>query len=263
MGQRNYDALILDMDGTIYLSDVPLPGALEAIARVRRSGATIRFLTNKPLFTRRAYARKLKRLGFGAAGGEVVTSAHVMEMILARDHPGKRVFVLGEAVLRRKIARAGCTVVRRGEDADILVASFDRTLTYRKLNEAVQALLSGARFFATNPDVVCPVAGGVIPDSGSLIAALRAATKRDVELLTGKPSEVILEVALADIHAPKKRCLLVGDRLETDITMGARFGIPTALVLTGVASRDDLESAAVKPDYVLESISELPDIVNP
>lgn len=263
MSKGGYDALILDMDGTIYLSDVPLPGAVDAIARVRRNGATIRFLTNKPLFTRRAYARKLKRLGFGACGAEVVTSAHVMEMILARDHPGKRVFVLGEAVLRRKITRAGCTVVHKGEDADILVASFDRTLTYRKLNEAVQALLSGARFFATNPDVVCPVAGGVIPDAGSFIAALRAATNKDVELLTGKPSEVILEVALADIDVPKERCLLVGDRLETDIAMGVRFGVPTALVLTGVASRDDLETADVQPDHVLESVSELPEIVKP
>ena len=143
----------------------------------------------------------------------------------------------------------------------MVIASFDRTFDYRKLNIGFQALRRGARFLATNADATCPVAGGEIPDAGAVIGALEGCSKRQVELVVGKPSPHIIEAALEQLDRPASHCLMVGDRLETDILMGQRAGMATALVLTGVTRREDLTHAPLQPDYVLDSIAELPGLL--
>ena len=146
------------------------------------------------------------------------------------------------------------------EGIDAVVIAFDRTLDYRKLNTAYQALVRGARFFATNPDKTCPMPGGAIPDAGATIAALEHMTGRKVELLAGKPSKLMIDVALHRLGVPPERALLVGDRLETDITMGQRAGMFTAVALTGVSKRDDVQKMSSPPDFVIESLKELVDL---
>jgi NagD protein len=139
--------------------------------------------------------------------------------------------------------------------------AFDRTLDYRKLNIAYQALLRGARFFATNIDKACPMPGGSIPDAGATIAALEAVTGRCLELSAGKPSELILQTACAALGLPPEACVMVGDRLETDIRMGKEAGMTTALALTGVSKRSDVAGAGFPPDYVLDSLRDLLSIL--
>lgn len=142
-----------------------------------------------------------------------------------------------------------------------MVVAFDRTLDYRKLNTAYQALVQGARFFATNPDKTCPMPGGAIPDAGATIAALEHMTGRKVELLAaGKPSKLMMEVALRRLGVTE-RALLVGDRLETDIFMGQQAGMFTAVTLTGVSNRDDIKGVdALRRVFVIESLQELADL---
>ena len=147
----------------------------------------------------------------------------------------------------------------RGIDA--VVVAFDRTLDYRKLNTAYQALVSGARFFATNADKICPMPGGGIPDAGATLAALEHITGRKVELVAGKPSRLIMQVAAQRLELEAGRILMTGDRLETDILMGQQAGMLTAVVLTGVTRREDVAALANPPDYVLENLGELPGLI--
>jgi NagD protein len=174
--------------------------------------------------------------------------------------PGATVFAIGERPLLEELAAS----FRLSEDPDeieVVVASFDRTFDYHKLNIGFQALRRGARFWATNADATCPVAGGEIPDAGAVIGALEGCSKRKVEVVVGKPSPIIVEVALERLGLPASECLMVGDRVETDTLMGHRAGMITALVLTGVTRRADLAHAPAQPDYVLESIAEVPKLL--
>ncbi|MGC9318700.1 MAG: HAD-IIA family hydrolase [Armatimonadota bacterium] len=255
---RLYDGYLFDLDGTIYLGEELIPGADLAVASLRQRGARVLFLSNKPIARRETYAEKLTRLGIPASADDVVNSPLASARYLSREHPGARVMVLGEAPLERELLEAGVELTERVEEAEIVLVSWDRQITYQQLDAAHQALLRGARFFATNPDVVCPLEGGrTVPDSGANIAYLQASTGRQLEVLIGKPSPIITEMAMAQIGLQARQCLMVGDRLDTDMAMGETAGLDTALVLTGVTSREDLERSEREPTYVLHSVAEL------
>jgi HAD superfamily hydrolase (TIGR01450 family) len=246
--------IIFDLDGTVYLSDHLIPGARQVIEQLREQGQRMVFVSNKPLQSRTDYAAKLTRLGVPTHPDDVINSSLVLTRYLGREMPGVTVFAIGEPPLLEELAAS----FRLSEDPDeieVVIASFDRTFDYRKLNIGFQALRRGARFFATNADATCPIAGGEIPDAAAVIGALEGCSKRKVELVVGKPSPLIVEVALEQLGLPAGECLMVGDRVETDILMGHRAGMTTALVLTGVTRRADLAHAPAQPDYVLESIA--------
>src|SRR5262244_1706098 len=138
--------------------------------------------------------------------------------------------------------------VRDDERVRWVVIAFDRTFTYAKLNIALQAVRGGARLIATNPDRTCPVEGAEIPDCAGMIAAVEAVTGKTVEVIVGKPSPVILQVALERLGVTASECVIVGDRIETDITMGQSLGLATVLVLSGVTPADDPRIPALAPD---------------
>ncbi len=253
---------ILDMDGTIYLSDRALPGAVETIATLRQRGFKVVFISNKPLEPGAAYAAKLTRLGIPTLPKDVITSGYVLSTYLAQVAPGARVFVIGEPPLLEEMRQAGLQLVEDPAQVDYVVAAFDRTFDYRKWNIGFQAIkFHGAHFVATNPDRTCPVEGGEIPDCAGIIAALEATTDKKVELIAGKPSPLMIQAAAVRIGMPVNQCLVVGDRLETDIVMGHDAGALTALVLTGVSRREHLSNAPVLPDYVLENIGDILDLL--
>jgi len=216
------------------------------------------FLSNKPLYSRRDYADKLTRLGIPTPADEVINSSLVLARLLAREAPGARVFAIGELPLLVELCRAGLELCENPKEIEYVIAAFDRTFDYRKLDIAFQALKRGARFYATNPDRTCPVEGGEIPDAAGVIAALEATTGRQVELIAGKPSRYMVEAALEVLGLPPQRCAMVGDRLETDVRMAKEHGLTSILTLTGVTSREDLARSAVRPDHVIESVAELP-----
>ncbi|MBM3127476.1 MAG: HAD-IIA family hydrolase [Chloroflexi bacterium] len=260
--QHSIRGFIFDLDGTVYLSERALPGAVETIATIRARGLECVFISNKPLEPASAYAAKLTRLGIPATPNDVITSVRVLIAYL-RDHaPDARIFVIGEPPLWDEMRRAGLRLTDDPAQIEYVVAAFDRTFDYRKLNIAFQAIkFHGAHFIATNADKSCPVDGGEIPDCAGVIAALEATTGRKVEFVAGKPSPLIIQTGVAQMGVRVEECLIVGDRLETDIAMGRAAGARTALVLTGVTRREHLAHAAVQPDYVLENIGEIRKVI--
>lgn len=265
------DGIVLDLDGTVYLGDSALPGAVETCLALRRRGKKILFVSNKPLEDRSSYAAKLNRLGITALAEEVLTSTFILGLYLKRTAPSLRYYVIGEQQTRDELRRHGLIVLDEfsGQDPravidptgiDAVVVAFDRTLDYRKLNTAYQALVNGAHFYATNADKTCPMPGGAIPDAGGTIAALEHMTGRRLELVAGKPSPLMLKEASRLIGLPPDHCLMVGDRLETDIRMGLEAGMHTAVVLTGVTRREEIAASAIEPDFVLENLTELLDL---
>ena len=257
MGVRfPYRGWLFDLDGTVYLGERILPGAAAALAALRGAGRRVAFLSNKPLQTRADYAAKLTRLGVPAGADQVINSSLVLARHLRRLDPGAPVFVIGEPPMIEEM-RAHGFEVRDDERVRWVVIAFDRTFTYAKLNTALQAVKQGARLIATNPDRTCPVEGGEIPDCAGMIAAVEAVTGHRVEAIVGKPSPIILEVALQALGVPAADSVIVGDRIETDIAMGKRAGLRTILVLSGVTRADDPRIADLAPDHVVPSIAAL------
>jgi len=253
----HFDGYIFDLDGTIYLGEALIPGADAAIARLRAAGARCVFLSNKPLQTRADYAAKLNRLGIPAAAEDVINSSLVLARHLARTAPGARVFVIGEEPLRRELAAAGLEICEEPSAIQFVICAFDRTFHYGKLDVAFRAVRRGARIWATNPDPTCPFADRELPDCAGIIAHLEAVTGRKCELIAGKPSPLMMAACAERLRVPLARCLLVGDRLETDIAMGRVAGCRTALVLTGVTTPEQARQTQPPPDYILPSVAAL------
>jgi HAD superfamily hydrolase (TIGR01450 family) len=251
-----YRGWLFDLDGTVYLGERLIPGADVVIAALRAAGRRVAFLSNKPLQTRAEYAAKLTRLGVPASTDDVINSSLVLARYLRARDPGAPVFVIGEPPMQAEM-RAHGFEVRPDERVRWVVIAFDRAFDYAKLNIALQAVKQGARLIATNPDRTCPVEGGEIPDCAGMIAAVEAVTDRKVEAIVGKPSPIILEVALAALGVPAADAAIVGDRIETDIDMGRRLGLGTVLVLSGVTRADDPRIAAIAPDHVVGSVRDL------
>lgn len=262
------DGFIFDLDGTVYLGDRALPGAVELIAELRRHRKKLLYITNKPLHPGREYAEKLTRLGIPTEPEEIITAAVALGSYLLQNSPDLHLYVVGEEPLRKELKDMGLKVVEEYWDHDekqvinpagiqAVVAAFDRSLNYRKLNTAYQALKNGALFLATNADKTCPMPGGGIPDAGATIAALEHISGRKVDFLAGKPSQWMVQLALSHLKLPVERCILVGDRLETDIRMGQQAGVHTALVLTGAAKKEEVQLLSEPPTFILDSLSNL------
>lgn len=251
---------LLDLDGTIYRGDKLVPGARETIDILRKRGRRLVFISNKPLYSRKEYAEKLCRLGIPATTADVINSSYVLANFLAKEAPGAKVFAIGEPALLEELECAGLELSEDPRKIEYVVAAFDRTFDYRKLNIAFQALRQGARFYATNPDRTCPTEDSEIPDAAAVIAALEVTTGRKVEKVFGKPSKHMVEMALEMVGLQPECCAVVGDRLETDIRMAKEHGLTAILVLSGVTKSTDLRDALFQPDYVLQSIAELPEL---
>jgi arabinose operon protein AraL len=263
---------IFDLDGTVYLGEAALPGAVEGISRLRKMGMKVLFVSNKPLEPREAYAKKLSKLGIPAQTEDVITSGFVMGYHLSKHFPNLNYYVIGEDNLHHELRGHGLKILAELTEQnpleviqphviDAVIVAFDRTLDYRKLNTAYQALVKGAKFFATNADKMCPMPGGGIPDAGGTIAALEHMTGRKLELLAGKPSSLITDVALERLGLRASEVVMVGDRLETDILMGQQAGMQTAVTLTGAAKREDVLELSNAPTYIIESLNELPESI--
>ena len=259
---RLYDGYLFDLDGTVYLGDQLLPGAHELVTALRELGRPTLFLTNNPTKDRQMYADKLERLGLPTPVTHIVNPVVTMVDWLRREAAGSRVYVIGEEPLERAIRDAGFELTERPELIDIVVASYDRTFEYRKLQIAFDALWQHrrARLVTTNPDAYCPVAGGRgEPDSAAIVAAIEACTGVRCELNVGKPDPVMLRTAVGILGVPAEECLMVGDRLYTDIAMAVDAGIDSALVLTGDSTAEMVAELPPqrRPTLVLQRIDEL------
>lgn len=249
---------VFDMDGTIYLGGHPFPEAIHYINRLRNQGRRVLFFTNNSSRGADTYSRRLDKLGFSPQSGEILSSGDVTAEFLVRRRSGKRVFLVGTPDLERDFRTFGIHLISSDEaEADIVVSSFDTTLTYDKLNAACRYLHKGAEFLSTNPDLNCPTEDGWMPDSGSIAALFTAATGKQPRFL-GKPSRETLEMICEKTGTPPEDVCLFGDRLYTDIALVRQNGVTSVLVLTGETTREMLESTAQQnlPDLCCETLAD-------
>jgi 4-nitrophenyl phosphatase len=248
-------ALILDMDGTVYRGDAPIPGAFEALARCRENDVPVLFVTNNSTKSREEFAAKLTRMGHPTEPEQIVNTAHATGRLLARRYAkGTRVYVVGAAALSQAVTDAGFIVSEKA--AEVVVVGLDRGLTYDKLRTAVRLILNGAEFIATNPDRLIPHGRHLDPGAGAIMAAVEAATAHvRSPLVVGKPEPTLISLALQNLGTAPQNSVMVGDQLQTDVLAGQRAGLFSVLVTTGVPAGD---VTAVVPDRVISDLNEVP-----
>jgi 4-nitrophenyl phosphatase len=245
---------LLDMDGTFYLGDRLLPGALEFINLCQARGIDYVFLTNNSSKHRGQYAEKLRRLGLEIDEAKIFTSGEATAIYLGKQKPEARIYLVGTPALEAEFKSHGFTLVE--DEPDYVVLGFDTTLTYEKLWRLCDLVRAGAPYIATHPDFNCPIEGGFMPDIGAMIAFVEASTGRRPDVVVGKPNQPIIEALVEKTGVPIAQICMVGDRLYTDIALGAT-GITTVLVLSGEARREDLLDAPHQPDFVMQDLVEL------
>jgi 4-nitrophenyl phosphatase len=254
---------VIDLDGTVYRGKDPLPGAPDAIEQFRERGLELLFLSNNPTKTRAAYVERLAGMDIEADESEVLSAGTVTTTYLREHHGDDDVFLVGSPGLEAQLAEADLSLVSDPEISDVLVASWDLDFHYDDMQDALWALDDETAFVGSDPDRTVPAGNGKItPGSGAIIRAIEGVTDREADIVLGKPSEPAIEMSSDALAAPLEECLLVGDRLDTDIAMGERAGMTTALVLTGASTRADIHTVDVTPDHVLDSIADVPGLLD-
>lgn len=253
---------VVDLDGTVYRSTEPIPGAVQGVASLRDSGIDTVFVSNTSSKSRDTCRGRLEQIGIEAALEDVITSASVTATYVAETYPGATVFAIGQPALLDELVAAGVSVTTDPEGAGPVVVGKDRSFDFETLTRALHALDGGGPFVVTNQDRTAPVGDGIEPGTGAIVAAIATATGRDPDVVTGKPHDPMLEAALDRLDVPASDCLVVGDNPESDIAMGARAGMTTVQVRSGIADRSSPAASAVEPDYVVESMAELDRVID-
>jgi len=253
-----YRAVVLDLDGVVYLGEQAIPGAAEALAGVRGLGVAVGFVTNNSYRLPEAVAEKLLALGVKAAVEEVFTSAQATVRLLGGSLEGTRVLVVGGPGLRTALQAAGARLLEAGDwrEADLVAVGIDPELTYGRLAAACLAIRAGADFVGSNPDSTMPTPDGLVPGNGSVLALLQTATGVRPRV-AGKPEPALFETAAAALGGGP--LLMVGDRSDTDLEGAARLGWDTALVLTGATTPAHLLDLPAAPDHLLSGLGGLLD----
>ena len=253
---KEKELYIFDMDGTVYLGGKPFDFAIRFIKNLKESGKRVLFFTNNASHTDAFYIAKLNRMGFEVSENEIMTSGDVTVEYLNRHRSGKSVYLVGVDELVDDFSNKGINLVDgKSESADIVVTSFDTTLTYEKLDNACRLIRNGAEFLSTHPDFNCPTETGFIPDSGAITAFVTASTGK-LPTYFGKPYRETIEMICEATGVDREKMCIFGDRLYTDIALGKKFGVTSVLVLSGETQMSDVVVAADvdKPDYVFESL---------
>lgn len=259
---RPYGGYIFDLDGTLYLGDEPLPGAVDLVRRIREHGAKVLFLTNNPTRDPATYADKLTAMDIPATTDDILNTVYTMVQWLLHYHPDATVYPISEQPLIDALATAGIRMSDNPAEIDFVIASYDRTFTYEKLQIAFDAIWyeKRARLITTNPDRYCPFPGGRgEPDAATIVAAIEAGTGTTCIQNVGKPDPFMLQAALERIGLEAQDCVMTGDRLTTDIRMAIDAGMSSALVFTGETTPETLAATPVDehPTYVLERVDHL------
>jgi NagD protein len=253
--------IVMDLDGTVWVGRQMIAGALDCLRWLKRAGFPLVYLTNNPVRPE-SYASRLTEHGLPTDPDEVMTASTILKDHLREMMPRARLFVLSDPDVRAQFEPDFAF----SEDPfaiDVVIASSPMTLDNAGLTIAFRALRRGARFMATNADPSWVSPEGVeVPHAAAVIGALEASAKRSVELVAGKPSRLAAERVQRRLDRRPEEILVVGDNLDTDVRFARQNGMLSVLVLTGVGRRDEAEAAPHPPDYILDSIAELPALLH-
>ena len=248
---ENIKCFLLDMDGTFYLGENLLPGALEFIDLLGNRNIDFLFLTNNSSKHADQYVDKLSNYGLTVGKEKILTSGEATISYLKKEKPDAKVFLVGTKALEQEFINGGFRLV--DEHPDVVVLGFDTTLTYKKIWKLCDFIREGAPYIATHPDINCPTENGFMPDIGSFMAMIESSTGRSPDVIIGKPYDAMVDAVLDRTGFKKHEIAMIGDRLYTDIAMGS-IGIKTILVLSGETKLSDLKDCEIKPDIIVDDL---------
>ncbi len=253
----NYKAVLADLDGTINRGNILITGADYVYKSLSEAGIQWLFLSNNATTLASDLARRINELGLPVTENQVINSASALVREVQRNFLRSRIMVVGQPRLIQGLEQIGAIITEDPSITDIVLVALDRHFTYDKLKRAHRAIQKGAVFWATNLDATYPEADGFSPGAGSVVASIATASGKKPDRVFGKPSTDMAEIALGKLGFKESECLVVGDRMDTDIEFARRAGMPAALVMTGATSLGDISKYSFSPKYILDSISDL------
>lgn len=251
---KSIKCFMLDMDGTFYLSDHLLPGALEFMDFLAKKELDYLFLTNNSSKNKDLYTDKIRKLGFNVDADKIFTSGEATCIYLKKHSDFRKIYLLGTPALEKEFIQAGYELT--AEDPQAVVLGFDTTLTYEKIWKACDLIREGLPYIATHPDYNCPTETGFMPDIGSFMAMIEASTGKWADVIIGKPHRHIVDAVVEKTGFSLDELAMIGDRLYTDIALG-KAGIKTVLVLSGETKTEDLAGSEFKADVVVNDLADL------
>lgn len=248
---------LLDMDGTIYNENEIFDGTLEFLEEIEKRGGQYVFITNNSSKSVEDYVQKVRAMGIKAEYENFYTSGQATAMYLKENYPNQVVYCMGTKSLIKELREAGIEVVTEvDERAGVVLLGFDTENTSEKIRNTCIMLGRDVAYLATNPDLVCPVSFGYIPDCGSMSIMLKNATGKE-PFFIGKPEPIMVNCVLKKLNCKREDAVIVGDRLYTDIKTGANAQVDTICVLSGEASMEDILQGEVEPTYIFKSVKEI------
>lgn len=259
---KDKSVFLLDMDGTIYLGDKLIDGALEFLKKIKSVNKKYIFLTNNSSKNKLSYVEKLNNLGINASLDDIFTSGEATTIYLKNKLPNGKVFLLGTKELEDEFINEGFEIVKeRNKDVDFVVLGFDTTLTYEKLWIACEYISEGVDYIATHPDFNCPLPEGkFMPDAGAMAAFIEASTEITPKVI-GKPNKEMVNALLEKYSVNFEDVVMVGDRLYTDIKMGEVSNISTVLVYSGETTRQMYKNSKIQADWEFDSVKDMINII--
>ena len=259
---KDKSVFLLDMDGTIYLGDKLIDGALEFLKKIKSVNKKYIFLTNNSSKNKLSYVEKLNNLGINASLDDIFTSGEATTIYLKNKLPNGKVFLLGTKELEYEFINEGFEIVKeRNKDVDFVVLGFDTTLTYEKLWIACEYISEGVDYIATHPDFNCPLPEGkFMPDAGAMAAFIEASTGITPKVI-GKPNKEMVNALLEKYSVNFEDVAMVGDRLYTDIKMGEVSNISTVLVYSGETTRQMYKNSKIQADWEFDSVKDMINII--
>lgn len=258
---RDVRGIMFDLDGTLIRGDSALPGAIELVTRLRRTGTPIVFCTQDAEHTDTAIAIRLDRLGFPVEPSDIVSTGAVVAEHMATHYPDTTVQLIGTARQRNLLSNHGIRLADDGPAPVLLIGRYPG-FSARDFDVACRAVWDGAAFLAIAYDRSLPTRDGFLPATGGFVKAVEHATRRRARVL-GKPSIHVARAALRRLGQPAEAALVVGDSIDIDIRMGKSAGCRTVLVLSGGTSADHAARVPgrLRPDIVVEDVRMLPQLL--
>jgi 4-nitrophenyl phosphatase len=249
---------IVDLDGTVYVGGSVVDGVPAGVDALRAAGLDVLFFSNNPLLGAEAYVQRLRTLGVDAREGETISAGEITAATLRERHAGETVFCIGAEGFREQLDGVGLELTDDPAECEVLVVSWTAEFDYDDMRHALAATDAETPFYGTDPDRTFQSGDDqLLPGSGAIIGAVGSVLDREPDEVFGKPSSAARDHAVERLGVPADECLVVGDRLDTDLEMGFRSGMTTVLVLSGVTDREQLAATGVEPDYVIDTLGEI------
>lgn len=254
---KDIKLFLFDMDGTLYLGNTLFPFTKNLLKKIRESGREYLFITNNSSKSVSAYVEKLKSLGIEAEEKDFLTSSQATAYYLNNNYPDRKIYVCGTASLKKELEDSGFTLTENREETELVVIGYDTELTYKKLYDVSWILTKkDVPYIATNPDYVCPTEFGSVPDCGSMCDMLFNATGKRPYVI-GKPSPLMIELAVKKMNSKPGETAVVGDRIYTDVKSGLNAGAVGVLVMSGETTKEILDASEDRPTVILENAGEI------